>query len=610
MNKRKEPENEIPTIENKKHHSIKSIENSIMRNLQKKYKFSSKEESYNNLIVNALIFNKNSHLVSIFKDSMIWDYIDEFLKRYYKKAESFERVPRFASFYKNYLKFFCKPTFVNFTVNGVIQDYNEQKAELYYNQNFKSKKNNDEMEDNEDIEDEKSSKSISKSKIEKTIFNSTIKENIDNNSIITVKTTVLNNESTMILPDNDYDNTIINESGLLNQYSSEQSFVLLMNQMKNNKRKTKNVSASEIPSSITKENNAKKSKFISYTNLCQKKNFQVIKQKNHTQSQFTFKTSYNRSRNNKSNNLVNCLSSTNKNQNSNSNTKFKTFDIQKKNNFLKTQNVENIINRITKQVAINVKPHKKNNYSIDNISSKTKSLSNKKHKNSASNNIKKTKETIIKGIKAKKKIPSIPPSTNEDIMKITLALLMNGSNSSNKNRLVSSGKHIQSVNININNQININNNVQLSPKSINNKIMHNDKVDMNINSNLNHLLHSNYQNSASSNVLPTHNKKSRNKCGSYDINATNTGSINYCSYNTLDKKHFTSFMAKNATKTTTYNSKDKMKNLKFTSHQMINNNGKKIKVIPQKKTFGLQFKNGSSNTGKIATKVSNNNNKK
>ena len=69
-------------------------------------------------------------------------------------------------------------------------------------------------------------------------------------------------------------------------------------------------------------------------------------------------------------------------------------------------------------------------------------------------------------------------------------------------------------------------------------------------------------------------------------------------------------MTKNATKTTSYNSKDKMKNLKFTSHQMINNNGKKIKVIPQKKTFGLQFKNGSSNTGKIATKVSSNNNKK
>ena len=610
MNKRKDPENAIPSIEYKKHHSINSIENIIMRNLHTKYKFSSKEESYNNLIVNALIFNKNSHLVSIFKDSMIWDYIDEFLKRYYKKAESFERVPRFASFYKNYFKFFCKPTFVNFTVNGVIQDYNEQKAELYYNQNFKSKKSNNEMEDNEDIEDEKSSKSISKSKIEKTIFSSTIKENIDNNSIITVKKTLLNNESTMILPDNDYDNTIVNESGLLNQYSSEQSFVLLMNQMKNNKRKTKNVSASNIaenPSSITRDNNAKKSRFISYTNLCQKKNFQVIKQKNHTESQVTFKTSYNRSRNNKSNNLVNCLSSTNKNQNSNSNTKFKTFDIQKKNNFLKTQNVENTINRIIKQV--NVKPHKKNNYSIDNISSKKKSLSSKKH---STINEKKTKETILKGIKAKKKIPSIPPSTNENIMKITLALLMNGSNTSNKNRLINSGKHIQSVNININNQININNNVQLSPKSINNKIMHNEKVDMNINSNLTHLLHSNSnnKNSASSNVLPTHNKKSRNKCGSYDISATNTGSINYCSYNTLDKKHFTSFMTKNATKTTSYNSKDKMKNLKFTSHQMINNNGKKIKVIPQKKTFGLQFKNGSSNTGKIATKVSSNNNKK
>ena len=158
-------------------------------------------EGYNPLVLNilySLIFNKNSHLVSTFKDSMIWDYIDEFLKRYYNKPESFDRVPRFASFYKNYLKFFCKPIFINFSANSVLQDYNEKKAELYYNQNFISGNENGDDgndaidDDGEDESESKKSKSVSKSKIEKTIFDSTIKRNIDNESINTV---VNNNEN-------------------------------------------------------------------------------------------------------------------------------------------------------------------------------------------------------------------------------------------------------------------------------------------------------------------------------------------------------------------------------------------------------------------------------
>ena len=37
--------------------------------------------------MDVLVFNKNCHLVTIFKDYMILDYIDEFLKRYYTKDE-------------------------------------------------------------------------------------------------------------------------------------------------------------------------------------------------------------------------------------------------------------------------------------------------------------------------------------------------------------------------------------------------------------------------------------------------------------------------------------------------------------------------------------------
>ena len=78
-----------------------ALEKRIMSNLSNKYNSNNKDETLNQMIVTALIFNKNSHIVAIFKDSMIWDYIDEFLKRFYKSKESIDRVPKFSYFYKN-----------------------------------------------------------------------------------------------------------------------------------------------------------------------------------------------------------------------------------------------------------------------------------------------------------------------------------------------------------------------------------------------------------------------------------------------------------------------------------------------------------------------------
>ena len=68
------------------------------------------------------------------------------LKRYYKKDESIERILIYAKYYKNYLQFFCKPTFTDFAINEIINDYGEKKAELYYKNNYqggKSKENED-----------------------------------------------------------------------------------------------------------------------------------------------------------------------------------------------------------------------------------------------------------------------------------------------------------------------------------------------------------------------------------------------------------------------------------------------------------------------------------
>ena len=495
-----------------------ALEKRIMSNLSNKYNSNNKDGTLNQMIVNALIFNKNSHIVAIFKDSMIWDYIDEFLKRFYKSKESIDRVPKFSSFYKNYLQFFCKPIFTNFTFNSIIQDYNEKRAEVYYNNNFKGKKDEEmeELEDNDDIDEDK--EEVSKSKIEKTIFNSTIKEKIENTSIITYKDNPSEASMNLNVPDT------INESGLLVPYSNEQSIIAIMNQLNNQKiSKPKKLSK---PNHITNP-----SKYISYTNLCQKRNIDIVKKNQtcHTKSQITIMTSNSKtkSRNSKVDKLFSYISKHNtttttskpkKPSHSNTKTSFKTFDLSKQNqkSTINTSKVKSLISHITKHVkntSINLQIHKKSNHSIDGNVNKSKP---KKHISSISSipTTKENNKNIIKLRKSAKKAPQ--SSTNDDLMKITLALLMN-----DKSKYTQSGKQIQNVNININNQININNNLQIpvpfSPKHINTKISHNDKVDMNINSNLTRLL--------------SVNKKSRNKTGSGDINA-NT----YCSFNITDKK--------------------------------------------------------------------------
>jgi len=53
----------------------------------------------NQKIVNDLIYNEQTKAVSIFKDYLILDDINEFLKRTYTFAETKARLPKLAQFY-------------------------------------------------------------------------------------------------------------------------------------------------------------------------------------------------------------------------------------------------------------------------------------------------------------------------------------------------------------------------------------------------------------------------------------------------------------------------------------------------------------------------------
>ena len=135
------------------------------------------------------------------------------------------------------MKFFCKPTFRDFEINDIIQEYSEKKAELYYNQNFRNKKDKNNIDEGlfEDDDDDTYNVQISKSKIEKTMFNEIIKKQIDETSLGIIQTEE-NSERTLNLQPNDF---IPNQSLLYTKNSNEQSLLNAINALNvNNNKKT------------------------------------------------------------------------------------------------------------------------------------------------------------------------------------------------------------------------------------------------------------------------------------------------------------------------------------------------------------------------------------
>ena len=238
--------NSIEIISDKfKKTNLLNLEKKISMKFNRKYiiKYNTKY-IYNELIMFTLLFNKNTHLVSVFKDYMIYDYIDEYLKRFYNKIEIFERLPKFAMFYKNYLAFFCQPCFSNFIYNNLIQKNREKKAEIFYNKNFRdNKESGDEEGIIEDTDDDEDEKMLEKSNIEKTIFNETVKKKIEQYSPI---------NNSMALPESET-HLKNDESGLLISFENENSLKDILKNLFNKKKKLKNKYGKEI--STIKKNN-------------------------------------------------------------------------------------------------------------------------------------------------------------------------------------------------------------------------------------------------------------------------------------------------------------------------------------------------------------------
>ena len=99
-------------------------------------KYGDIEEDYNCLQINQLLYEASSHYFILFKEFEFSQNFDEYLKRWYTNRESINRMPKINDYYKNYHKFFCKPNFSDFVIANIMQNYGDEKAELYYKDNF------------------------------------------------------------------------------------------------------------------------------------------------------------------------------------------------------------------------------------------------------------------------------------------------------------------------------------------------------------------------------------------------------------------------------------------------------------------------------------------
>ena len=212
----------------------------------------------NIMLIDDLIESKETHFIAIFKDYLISDYQEEFLRRYFNMNETIEVLPKFYQYYKNYLNFFCKGTFCDFDINDIMQEYGECQAEFYYNRNYKDKdrktkrdkkenlneNNNNENNEKESNNNENENNMENNSKMEllKLIFTKSIEYSIEkvknyskNELLNTNDKKELSNikpnnskENTIILPDN----SVVSSKDILTQENSLRHIISLMNKKK------------------------------------------------------------------------------------------------------------------------------------------------------------------------------------------------------------------------------------------------------------------------------------------------------------------------------------------------------------------------------------------
>ena len=163
---------------------------------------------YNVKMINDIIYNEKTHYVELFKEFLIYEDLNEFLKRYYKLNEITIKLPKILIFYDKYSRIYANYTVIPEAKYMYKNIKKKQKMiDQLQNENVHFE-NEDENEENKEDE-----------KLSNTIFNSKALNSIE--SLTTSLYCNINNNNTDE-NNNDQTNSIINESdnsvkNLLNQ---------------------------------------------------------------------------------------------------------------------------------------------------------------------------------------------------------------------------------------------------------------------------------------------------------------------------------------------------------------------------------------------------------
>ena len=110
--------------------------------LEAKYNMTPK--LYSQKIIFNLVGNKRGRLLSTYHEIILYDNsLKEYMKRPYKLKECIDKIPKYYNYYKNYLRFFCHPTFVDYFINKRMVKHMEKIAQIFYNRNYLEENKND-----------------------------------------------------------------------------------------------------------------------------------------------------------------------------------------------------------------------------------------------------------------------------------------------------------------------------------------------------------------------------------------------------------------------------------------------------------------------------------
>ena len=117
------------SFENNNINSSFYFKNKIQKSLKKKYDMTPFKFSL--ISIQNFIDSKYCREIAVFKEKLLFNFEEEFLRRIYLKNESIQKIHNLFSFYYN-SKLFWKPTFRDLILDESLQKYYEKKTQIFY----------------------------------------------------------------------------------------------------------------------------------------------------------------------------------------------------------------------------------------------------------------------------------------------------------------------------------------------------------------------------------------------------------------------------------------------------------------------------------------------